>query len=82
MKKILFVHILVLIMLSTNAQIYQFRGPNRDGKFPENETFERVARRRPLSYCWNLRVLVKGIPPSFQTGSISMPPERLKTWII
>ena len=37
MKKVLLVQILVVIMLSTNAQIYQFRGPSRDGKFPEND---------------------------------------------
>jgi hypothetical protein len=37
MKKVILVHILVLVMLSTDAQIYQFRGPNRDGKFPEND---------------------------------------------
>ena len=36
MKKVLLVNILVIIMLSTHAQIYQFRGPNRDGKFPES----------------------------------------------
>jgi outer membrane protein assembly factor BamB len=36
MKKVLLVYILVLIMFSTNAQIYQFRGPDRDGKFPES----------------------------------------------
>ena len=37
MKKVLLVHILVLIMFSTYAQIYQFRGPDRDGKFPESD---------------------------------------------
>lgn len=35
MRKILLVHILVFLVLATDAQIYQFRGPDRDGKFPE-----------------------------------------------
>ena len=33
--KVLVVHILVIIVLAADAQIYQFRGPDRDGKFPE-----------------------------------------------
>ena len=37
MKKVLLVHILVFIMLPADAQIYQFRGPDRDGKFPESD---------------------------------------------
>ena len=36
MKKVLLIHILVIVMFSAHAQIYQFRGPNRDGKFPES----------------------------------------------
>jgi outer membrane protein assembly factor BamB len=36
MKKILLIHLLVLSVLVTDAQIYQFRGPNRDGKYPES----------------------------------------------
>ena len=35
MKKILFLQFVIIISLTVNAQIYQFRGPNRDGKFPE-----------------------------------------------
>jgi outer membrane protein assembly factor BamB len=34
MKKVLLVQILALIFMATDAQIYQFRGPERDGKFP------------------------------------------------
>ena len=36
MKRVLLVQILILIGLGTYAQIYQFRGPERDGKFPES----------------------------------------------
>lgn len=36
MKKLLFVILCIVIVSVTNAQIYQFRGPNRDGKFPES----------------------------------------------
>lgn len=36
MKKVLLTQLLILIFLATDAQVYQFRGPNRDGKFPEN----------------------------------------------
>ena len=36
MKKIIFVVLCVVIVSETNAQIFQFRGPNRDGKFPES----------------------------------------------
>jgi outer membrane protein assembly factor BamB len=35
MKKLWLVILSVLLVTVTNAQIYQFRGPNRDGKFPE-----------------------------------------------
>ena len=35
MKKIWLVILCVVIVSVANAQIYQFRGPNRDGKFPE-----------------------------------------------
>jgi len=35
MKKLWFVILCFLFVSVTNAQIYQFRGPNRDGKFPE-----------------------------------------------
>ncbi len=36
MKKILLVQLLVVIGLIADAQVYQFRGPDRDGKFPES----------------------------------------------
>jgi len=36
MKKIWLVVLCVICVSLTNAQIYQFRGPNRDGKFPES----------------------------------------------
>ncbi len=36
MKRILLVQVLALIVVATDAQIYQFRGPDRDGKFPES----------------------------------------------
>ena len=35
MKKILLFQLALCFSLFVNAQIYQFRGPNRDGKFPE-----------------------------------------------
>ena len=35
MKKVIFIQILTILFTATNAQIYQFRGPDRDGKFPE-----------------------------------------------
>lgn len=35
-KKGILIQILVLIFFTTIAQVYQFRGPNRDGKFPES----------------------------------------------
>ncbi len=35
MKKALIIQFFVLFVITANAQIYQFRGPNRDGKFPE-----------------------------------------------
>ncbi|HER08273.1 MAG TPA: alcohol dehydrogenase [Bacteroides sp.] len=35
-RKILTIPLLLFIVLATDAQIYQFRGPNRDGKFPES----------------------------------------------
>jgi len=36
MKKLLLVILYIVFVSVTNAQIYQFRGPNRDGKFPES----------------------------------------------
>ena len=36
MRKALLVQMLILIVAVTNAQIFQFRGPERDGKFPES----------------------------------------------
>jgi outer membrane protein assembly factor BamB len=36
MKKVLLLPIMALIVMATDAQIYQFRGPDRDGKFPES----------------------------------------------
>ena len=36
MKKALQVQFLALIFMPANAQIHQFRGPDRDGKFPES----------------------------------------------
>ncbi|WP_159516989.1 PQQ-binding-like beta-propeller repeat protein [Sunxiuqinia indica] len=36
MRKILVIQMALLLSLVVNAQIYQFRGPTRDGKFPEN----------------------------------------------
>lgn len=36
MRKIIFLHLLVFAVLAADAQVYQFRGPNRDGKFPES----------------------------------------------
>jgi outer membrane protein assembly factor BamB len=36
MRKVLLVHLFVLVVLAAQAQIYQFRGPDRDGKFPES----------------------------------------------
>lgn len=36
MKRVMLVQILIFLVLTTQAQIYQFRGPNRDGKFPES----------------------------------------------
>jgi len=35
MKKVLLAQLFIFIVLASDAQIYQFRGPNRDGKFPE-----------------------------------------------
>lgn len=35
MKKIIIIQLALCLSLFVNAQIYQFRGPNRDGKFPE-----------------------------------------------
>jgi len=77
MKKVLLVHVLVLIIFSTYAQVYQFRGPNRDGKFPESNLLKAWPEGGP-----QLLLEFEGILLSFRTGSISMPPERLKTWII
>ena len=36
MKKLLLVLLCIVFVSVSNAQIYQFRGPNRDGKFPES----------------------------------------------
>jgi outer membrane protein assembly factor BamB len=36
MRRVWLVLLCVVFVSVTNAQIYQFRGPNRDGKFPEN----------------------------------------------
>jgi len=36
MKKLWLVLLCVVFVSVTNAQIYQFRGPDRDGKFPES----------------------------------------------
>lgn len=36
MKKALLLLLLALIVITTDAQIFQFRGPDRDGKFPES----------------------------------------------
>jgi outer membrane protein assembly factor BamB len=36
MKKVLLLPLMALIVMATDAQIYQFRGPDRDGKFPES----------------------------------------------
>ena len=36
MKKLWLVLLCVVFVSVANAQIYQFRGPNRDGKFPES----------------------------------------------
>ena len=41
MKKVVLFQSLVLIMFSTSAQVYQFRGPDRDGKFPENDLLKK-----------------------------------------
>lgn len=35
MRKVFLIQLLLSIVLLSNAQIYQFRGPERDGKFPE-----------------------------------------------
>jgi len=35
MKKLLFIQVFVLLLTSAAGQIYQFRGPERDGKFTE-----------------------------------------------
>lgn len=35
MKRVLAIHILFVFCTSVNAQVYQFRGPNRDGMFQE-----------------------------------------------
>lgn len=35
MKKILFILVVLSVLKPATAQIYQFRGPDRDGKFPE-----------------------------------------------
>ena len=35
MKKVLLLPLLALMAMATDAQIYQFRGPDRDGKYPE-----------------------------------------------
>lgn len=36
MKRVLAFQFLILLCLVSSAQIYQFRGPNRDGKYPES----------------------------------------------
>ncbi len=36
MRKLFLVQILVMLLSGASAQIYQFRGPDRDGKFPES----------------------------------------------
>jgi len=36
MRKLIFLQILLISGLTVKAQIYQFRGPERDGKFPES----------------------------------------------
>jgi outer membrane protein assembly factor BamB len=36
MRKVLIVCLLFVVVWSVDAQIYQFRGPDRDGKFPES----------------------------------------------
>ena len=35
MKKVLLDLFMASMVAATDAQIYQFRGPHRDGKFPE-----------------------------------------------
>jgi len=47
MKKVLLVQFLVLIFVATDAQIYQFRGPNRDGKFPEKNLLKEWPKDGP-----------------------------------
>lgn len=37
MKSVSLIILFVVFVSATNAQIYQFRGPDRDGKFPESE---------------------------------------------
>jgi outer membrane protein assembly factor BamB len=36
MKRLLLIQIFIFVLLATHAQIYQFRGPHRDGVFPES----------------------------------------------
>ncbi len=36
MKRLLIIQLILCVSLLVDAQIYQFRGPNRDGKFPES----------------------------------------------
>lgn len=36
MKHIVFIPLFLIILVNIDAQIYQFRGPERDGKFPES----------------------------------------------
>jgi outer membrane protein assembly factor BamB len=36
MKRLLLIQIFIFVLLATDAQIYQFRGPHRDGVFPES----------------------------------------------
>ena len=37
MKRLWTVLLCVVFVSTTHAQIYQFRGPDRDGKFPESD---------------------------------------------
>jgi outer membrane protein assembly factor BamB len=47
MKQLLIVQFFFLASLAVNAQVYQFRGPNRDGKFPETALLKQWTENGP-----------------------------------
>lgn len=62
MKRLWLILLCVVLILETNAQIYQFRGPDRDGKFPEKNLLKEWPENGP-----ELLVEFEGIGEGFSS---------------